>query len=153
MITLQRTDAANAHFRELIKLLDLDLQLSDGEEHVFFTQFNGTDKIRNVVVAYHGDAAVGCGAFREFKEGTAEIKRMFVREEYRQKGIGKMLLRELEDWVSEMSYYRCILETGRNRPAAMAFYQLNNYREIPNFGPYEGIANSICYEKVFETAN
>jgi GNAT superfamily N-acetyltransferase len=151
MATLQRTDVSNPDFRELVKLLDIDLQLSDGEEHAFFAQFNGTDNIKHVVVAYENGVAVGCGAFREFKEGTAEIKRMFVREDFRDKGIGKLILQELEDWVLELSFLRCILETGRNRPEAMAFYERNQYREISNFGPYQGVINSVCYEKVFVT--
>ena len=151
MITLQRTEATNTDFRDLVKLLDMDLQLSDGEEQAFLAKFNGTENIRHVVVAYDNGAAVGCGAFREFKEGTAEIKRMYVKDDHRTKGIGKMILTELEKWIQELSYLRSILETGRNRPDAIVFYERNNYREIPNFGPYEGVANSICFEKVFVT--
>lgn len=151
MIDLLRTGADDRNFKELVLLLDLDLQLSDGEEHTFFAQFNGTENIKYAIVAFDGEKAVGCGALREHEEGTAEIKRMFVRDEHRGKGIGSQVLESLEAWAMEMSYLRCILETGRNRPDAVKFYNKNGYREIDNFGPYKGVEGSICFEKVFVT--
>ena len=149
MAELIRTDSSNNDFRELVRLLDTDLQLSDGEEHAFYAQFNNTDGIKHVIIAFEGDKAIGCGAFKEYKEGVAEIKRMFVREEHRKQGVATQLLNAIEEWAKEESYLRCILETGRNRPEAMLFYEHNNYNVINNFGPYENVANSVCYEKVF----
>ena len=78
MIKLIRTDSSNHNFVELVKLLDKELQIRDGADHSFYAQYNKIDKIKNVVVAYIDDIAVGCGAIKEYEPGTIEIKRMFV---------------------------------------------------------------------------
>jgi len=41
----------------------------------------------------------------------------------------------------------CILETGKKQPEALSLYLKNGYRIIPNFGPYLGVENSVCFEK------
>ncbi len=149
MITLKRTDASDADFTELVKLLDTDLQLRDGEEHYFYTQFNTTEGIKYVVLAYDHEFAVGCGAMKHYSEGVMEIKRMFVRDESRGAGIATEILHELEKWAMELGYLRCILETGKNQPEAIRLYEKNNYQQIDNFGPYKDIESSVCYEKPF----
>ena len=87
MIKLIRTDSSNKDFIELVCLLDKELQIRDGAEHTFYAQYNKIDKIKNVVVAYEDDVAVGCGAIKEYEPGTMEVKRMFVKDEYRCKVI------------------------------------------------------------------
>lgn len=147
MITLKRTDADDSDFISLVNLLDQELMVRDGEEHVFYAQFNSLEKIRHVVLAYHNEKAVGCGAFRPYDDQTVEIKRMFVHVDFRGQGIAKSILTELESWARENSYRQCILETGYNQPEAIALYHKSAYVQIPNYGPYGGIANSLCMKK------
>ena len=82
-----RTDSTNLDFQELVKELDIDLAIRDGEEHSFFAQFNKIDLIKHVVVAYINNEAVGCGAIKHYEDNTMEIKRMFVKPNNRGKGI------------------------------------------------------------------
>lgn len=147
MTNLVRTNSGNADFRELVSLLDKDLQIRDGDEHSFYAQFNKVDKIRHVVVAYAGGEAVGCGAIKEYEKSVAEIKRMFVREERRGRGIAKNILSELEMWAGELGFSECILETGWKQPEAIALYRKSDYKTIPNYGQYEGVENSVCMKK------
>ena len=149
MIRLVRTDSSNNDFVELVKLLDKELQIRDGSEHSFYSQYNKIDKIKNVVVAYEDDVAVGCGAIKEYESNTMEVKRMFVKDEYRSKGIATDVLIELEKWAKELGYSKCILETGHAQPEAIHLYKKNNYSVIPNYGQYVGVDNSVCMEKVF----
>lgn len=149
MATLLRTNADHPDFLELVKLLDTDLQLRDGEEHYFYAQFNTTENIREVVVAFVDGVAVGCGALKKYSAGVMEIKRMFVREEFRGRGIASEILQELETWALELAAMRCILETGKNQPEAIRMYKKNLYHSIPNFGPYKGVESSVCFEKSF----
>lgn len=149
MIRLVRTDSSNNDFVELVKLLDKELQIRDGSEHSFYSQYNKIDKIKNVVVAYEDDEAVGCGAIKEYESNTMEVKRMFVKDEYRSKGIATDVLIELEKWAKELGYSKCILETGHAQPEAIHLYKKNNYSVIPNYGQYAGVVNSVCMEKVF----
>jgi putative acetyltransferase len=77
MITIVRTNADNLDFINLIQALDIDIALRDGEEHTFYAQFNKTDDIKNVIVLYENETAIGCGAFKIYKDKIAEIKRMY----------------------------------------------------------------------------
>lgn len=147
MITIKRTNSDNGDFQELVKALDLELKLRDGEEHVFYAQLNKTDRLQYAVVAYDQEEAVGCGAVREYSEGTMEVKRMFVPLSKRGHGIATAILTALEMWCRELNVNRCILETGRNQPEAISFYLKNNYTIIPNFGKYVNSENSVCFEK------
>jgi len=147
MIQLKRTDSENADFKELVRSLDTYLAVMDGEDHAFYAQFNKIDKIAFVVVAYENDKPVGCGAIKEYLQDTMEVKRMYVAPEGRGQGIATEILSELEKWALEMSYFRCVLETGKKQPDAIALYKKKGYRLIPNYGQYKGVENSICFEK------
>ena len=58
------------------------------------------------------------------------------------------ILAELETWAKELGFQKCILETGNNQPEAIRLYQKCNYKIIPNYGQYEGVETSFCFEKV-----
>ena len=142
-----RTNSDNRDFIELVKLLDAELAIADGEDHVFYSQFNKIDKIRYVILAYENEKPVGCGAIKDYGENAMEIKRMFVSPARRNKGIASKILSELEIWASELSYNKCILETGKRQPDAIGLYKKNGYKRIPNYRQYTGVENSVCFEK------
>ena len=147
MISMVRTDSENQDFVELVKYLDADLAERDGEEHSFYDQFNKIDRIKYVVVAYENKKPVGCGAIKEYSSNAMEVKRMFVLPERRGKGIAAKVLSELEIWAAELSFEKCILETGKKQPEAIQLYKKSGYVIIPNYGQYAGIENSLCFEK------
>jgi len=148
MITLVRTDSSQNDFIQLVKLLDADLHIRDGNEHAFFAQFNKIDTIKYIVVAYLNNQPVGCGAIKEYAEHTMEIKRMFVIPDKRGTGIATQVLKELEQWAQQLSYKKCILETGKKQPEAIALYTKCAYTRIPNYGQYKEVENSVCFEKL-----
>lgn len=152
MINLIRTNSDDSDFRELVALLDQDLQIRDGAEHSFYAQFNKIDKIRHVVVVYENEKAVGCGAFRQYSASAAEIKRMFVRPENRGRGIARKILTELEIWAKKLNYSECILETGIKQPEAIRLYQKSGYVKIPSYGQYLNVENSVCMKKSISDA-
>ena len=147
-MTIIRTDSSNKDFILLVKELDADLAIRDGEEHAFYDQFNKITNIKNVVVAYENDEPVGCGAFKPFNEEAVEIKRMYVPPALRGKGIASFILNSLEAWAKENGYKKSILETGLKQPEAIALYKKNGYIQILNFGQYAGVENSVCFEKI-----
>lgn len=147
MIKILRTDSDNKDFIELVKHLDAELALRDGADHSFYSQFNKIDKIRHAVVLYEEEKPVACGAIREFDPRSMEVKRMYTLPEFRGKGLGSVILEALESWSSEMNYERCVLETGKRQPEAIALYQKNGYAITPNYGQYIGVENSVCFEK------
>lgn len=147
MIRLFRTDSGNKDFIRLVKELDADLAVRDGEEHSFYSQFNKVDMIRHVVVAYQNNIAISCGAIKEYDPKTMEVKRMFTIPENRGKGFAGLILLELENWAREINFEKCILETGKRQAEAIGLYQKSGYDIIPNYGQYAGIENSICFMK------
>ena len=142
-----RTNSNNIDFQKLVKELDADLKIRDGEEHAFFAQYNKIDLINHVIVAYFNDEAVGCGAMKQYDDDTMEVKRMFVKPISRGNGIATIVLKEVENWAKELNFSKCILETGIKQPEAIALYQKNNYTQIPNYGQYETVESSVCFEK------
>ena len=148
MIRLIRTNSEDPVFVNLVRDLDIELALVDGEDHSFYSQFNKIDKIRYVVVALEDETPVGCGAIKEFTKDTMEVKRMYVIPEKRNKGFASEVLKELENWALELSYNKCILETGKRQPEAISLYKKNGYSNIPNYGQYSGVENSVCFQKV-----
>lgn len=148
MIHLKRTDSDNSHFQLLVRDLDVELKVRDGDDHAFYAQYNKTVNIKFVVVAFENEEAIGCGAIKEFDAETMEVKRMFVPLINRGKGVAALVLAELEKWASEMGYKKCILETGEKQPEAIRLYSKSGYTIIPNYGQYEGVEASKCFEKI-----
>jgi len=147
MVEIVRTDSENKDFVELVRHLDAELAVRDGDDHAFYAQFNKIAKLKHVVLAYENETPVGCGAIRALDSGDIEIKRMYVPTELRGKGIATDVLLELENWARELSFTRCILETGLKQPEAIRLYEKNGYERIPNYGQYIDMGNSVCFAK------
>lgn len=147
MIVLERTDSSNINFHQLVNLLDADLAIKDGTEHEFYHQFNKIDSLKNIIVAFENNIAVGCGAFKEYDNNTVEIKRMFTNEKHRNKGIATIIVKELEQWAQQLGYTNAILETGKKQIEAIHLYPKLGYEIIENYGQYKNAANSLCFSK------
>jgi len=150
MIHCTRSNSENADFKKLVADLDVELHIRDGADHSFYAQFNKIDMIKYAIVAYDGEIPVGCGAIKEFSTDSMEVKRMYVLPERRGQGIASIVLQELEKWAIELNHHKCLLETGMKQPEAIALYKKNGYEIIPNFGQYENVENSVCFEKALE---
>jgi putative acetyltransferase len=145
-MNLVRTTSDNKDFEKLTNLFDEYLVDIDGDEKDFFAQFNQI-YIKNVVVCYENDIAVGCGAFKEYEPNVAEIKRMFVKPEYRGKGIASTILYELEKWAKDEKYQKCILETSFKLVNAIELYKKFGFEITERYGQYANVESSICMKK------
>lgn len=145
-----RTTSENPDFQNLVKQLDAYLAVMDGNEHAFYNQFNKIDMLKNCIVIFDNEEAVACGAIKALDSESMEVKRMFTLPEKRGKGLASAILNELEAWAKELGYEKTVLETGKRQTEAVALYQKCGYNIIPNYGQYEGIENSICFEKVLK---
>lgn len=146
-IEIIRTHAQNNDFIQLVKQLDLDLAEKDGEDHAFYSQYNTLTNIPYVVLIYSDHDAVACGALKHYEDGVMEIKRMFTVPSERGKGLASIILLELEQWAKELGYRKLILETGLKQQDAIALYIKRQFIRIPNYGQYQGVENSWCFEK------
>jgi len=147
MIRLQRTTSDNEDFRLLIAELDKELQSRYEERQAIYDRYNIIENNGNVVIAYKDEMPVGCGCFKKFDDRSVEIKRMFVRPEYRGQKIAASILQELENWATELNISGTVLETGTKQHEAIHLYQKSGYIVVENYGPYKGLPESICMQK------
>lgn len=145
---IQRTDSSSEDFRDLVKLLDADLAVRNGEDQAFYNQFNKIDMIKNCIVVYIDEIPAACGAFKKFEEGTVEIKRMYTHSDFRKRGLASTIVKSLEQWAKELNYKKAVLETSLEQNEALSVYEKSGYIRIPNYGQYAGIEKSVCYEKM-----
>lgn len=148
MHSVQRVTSKNTDFVHLVKKLDDYLAIIDGNEHDFYHQFNQIKLLDHCIIVYNGTRPLGCGAIKKIGRNAYEVKRMYVTPEARGKGVATRILTALEDWSIELGATSCFLETGRRMPDAIALYKKTGYTVIPNYEPYKGIANSVCFKKI-----
>jgi putative acetyltransferase len=146
-IKLKRTTSADPDFRLLVGELDADLRLRNGEVMDIYDQHNIIEQIDTVVVAYVDNIPAGCGCFKKFSANAVEIKRMFVRHNFRGKGISAVILKALEEWALEIGFNFTVLETGSRQIEALGLYQKMGYENIPKYEPYVDLPDSICFRK------
>ena len=145
---LKRTNSTDPDFQQLAHRLNQYLQQQYGALQDFYSQFNSIDHIQHVILIYIDQMPAGCGCFKPFDEKSVEVKRMFVADEFRGKGVGRAVLSGLEKWAAEIGYSRMVLEMGNRQPEAAILYRNAGYMVIPNYGQYIGMEEtSICMEK------
>lgn len=146
-LSLKRTDSSNPDFRTLVAELDADLRQRNGDVMDVYDQHNIIEQIDTVVIAYIDDTPAGCGCFKSYDDEAVEVKRMFVRHEARGQGISRKILTELELWANELGHAYTVLETGNNQTEALALYRKAGYEQIPAYGVYADLPDSVCFRK------
>ena len=147
MLKIQRTNSENPDFKRLTQELDVTLCDLYGTKQEDFEEYNRIVDLETVVVAYLDENPVGCGCFKKFNEDSVEIKRMFVKPEFRGRGIASRILYELEKWGYELKYTYATLETGNKQIAAIEMYQSLGYMIIDNYDQYKDNGISVCMMK------
>jgi len=144
------TDGSNSDFIELCHSLDCYLnEIAGGEENRSqYIQYNALDDINDVILVYKNGEPVGCAGFKYYDNETAEVKRVFVKMEYRGNGISKQLMELLENRARGKGFDKLILESGEPLVEAMGLYYAIGYKIIENYGQYENMLESICMEKI-----
>jgi len=94
----------------------------------------------------HPGEPLGVASFRRAR-GYVEIKRVFVEERSRGRGVARALVCRLEERARAEGYALARLETGTRQPRAVAFYRGIGYEERGPFGPYRDDGHSIFMVK------
>jgi ribosomal protein S18 acetylase RimI-like enzyme len=146
IIVPERPDTAEA--RGLIEELEtvLDPLYPRASRHGY-----SVDRLIDEAVAFflirNDGVAAGCGGIKLFDSGYAEIKRMYVRPQFRGAGLAIQMLEYLSAYASDRGIDLLRLETGIHQHAAIALYERAGFRRIPPFEPYREDPLSLFFEK------
>lgn len=145
-IVLQTVSSDNQDFLMLCEALDffLDGAIGGREKRQKYIGFNCPETMDVVLIAYVDGKPAGGAALRRYSEKEVEVKRVFVREEYRKRHIGSALLKELIVRAKAMGYQRMILETGAFLEASVCLYRRYGFEQIENYGAYRDMPESLC---------
>ncbi len=109
------------------------------------------------LVGYVDGEAVASGGWRAQDEspeghsdGDAELKRMYVVDEARGRGLARRILAELEASAAAAGRSRMVLETGTKQPEAIALYESCGYTPVTKFGLYRYEELSVCLGKTLQ---
>lgn len=144
-------DADNADLIALVEELDVFFHAGWGETAERYKQYHVLSGMACAVVAYIDGQPAGCGCWRPFDAVTAEIKRMYVRPDYRRQGVAAAVMETVEKHAAATGCHRAVLETGADMPEALAFYQKNGYQIVPNYGDFVDDEICVCMEKALKS--
>ena len=151
-VAVERVVGPTPELRVLIEELDRTLASEYLPEQQHGLSFEALfDPHVRFFIARQDGVALGCGGVAFF-DGFAEVKRMFVREHGRGRGIARALLRRIEDETKRAGLALLYLETGNRQLAAMRLYEGAGFRRCGAFGAYaamppEATATSVYFEK------
>ena len=146
VISFERPDSDDA--RTLIAELEAYLiPLSPPESrHGYSIEKLINEDVPFFVIRANG-TPVGCGGVKLFGADYGEIKRMYVRPEFRGLGYAKMMLDHLAEYARSRGVALLRLETGIAQREAIALYERSGFRSIAPFGAYRSDPLSRFYEK------
>lgn len=142
------TNQDDARFLKLVDELDQGYYELIGDELSKYEKYNEFKQHHTVILALDLDKAIACASYRVCSENSIEFKRVYVKKEYRKKGIAYNLIKELEDHLDENYRYSYIV-TGKHNHAAIRLYEKLNYAEIPKFRQFKDDESVICMKKEF----
>lgn len=144
---LRFVDAKSVDYKRLADALDAYYYTLVGDVQDRYKDVNRPENMNCLIVAYEGDSAVACGAWKRVDEKTAEVKRIYVLPEFRRRGIASAIIRKLEAHIQEHGYCQILLETARTTGDSQALYLSLGYTEIPYYGSPAGAENCRCFLK------
>ena len=98
-------------------------------------------------VTRQGELPAGCGGIKLFGTEYGEVKRMFVRPQFRGLGLGKLMLDHLARYAQERKANVLRLETGIYQTDAIRLYERYGFARRAPFGEYKVDPLSIYFEK------
>ncbi|HWT75004.1 MAG TPA: GNAT family N-acetyltransferase [Mobilitalea sp.] len=148
-MNIKYTNGEDQDFINLCSMLDDNLnEIVGGEkQRAEYNQYNMLNHIHDVFIAYEDELPVGCASFKYYDDGIAEVKRVFVRKDYRGRGLSKLLMEQVEKKAREQGYRSLILETGKPMTEAIGLYTKIGYNVIENYGQYKNMPLSVCMSK------
>lgn len=143
------TKNSDTRFVELCSMLDNYLNGIMGKDiqQEKYNKHNELVDIDDVILLVDGEKLIGCAGLKRVNTATAEVKRVFVLNEFRRHGYGHTLISGIECLARSKGYKVLLLETGVPMKSARALYTSCGFSFIENYGPYAGLDSSVCMKK------
>lgn len=125
--------------REILQLFsEHDDHMIDflGDDKWCYTRYSEGENIERVWAAYSESSAIGCIAYRKKSDGVGEVKRLFIRNEYRGNGISKKLLDTVEKYAKEQGCHTLFLDTRITLEPAVSIYRSFGFSIVFQQGLY-----------------
>ncbi|MCL2354672.1 MAG: GNAT family N-acetyltransferase [Oscillospiraceae bacterium] len=131
---IKEVNCDNADFKELcVKLDDFQNNMIMERASLGFTALAGLERLQKILVMYDNEKAIACASLKPVNKTTCEIARIYTEEEYRGKGLAKLLTNRIIELANDLGYNKMILDTWKDGISARALYQKMGFIEIPMF--------------------
>lgn len=140
--TSEQIDEARSLFREYEAWLGLDLCFQGFEAELDGLPGKYALPDGRLLLAFPEKKLAGCIALRKLDEGICEMKRLFVRDEFRGHKIGVQLIERLIADARDIGYKKMRLDTYPQKMGkAVSLYESHGFRSIESYydNPYEGV--------------
>jgi carbonic anhydrase len=129
----ERVGQARELFKEYAASLGVDLCFQNFERELAELPGDYAPPSGRLLMATEGVRVAGCVALRKIDDETCEMKRLYVRSEFRGKGVGKILVNAILSEARAIGYQRMRLDTLPEMKEAIALYRSLGFRPIPAY--------------------
>jgi putative acetyltransferase len=137
--------SVRALFEEYATSLNFDLCFQGFNEELANLPGNYAPPDGRLFLAFYSAEAAGCVALQKFAEGICEMKRLYVKPQFRGLGIGRTLAETIISEARKIGYKRMCLDTVPSMRAAQLLYQSMGFKDVE---PYR--YNPICGTRFME---
>lgn len=148
--TAEQIEQAQKLFREYEKVLDLNLCFQNFDEEVLNLPGKYGAPEGRLFLAFSGENPAGCIALRKLEDGVCEMKRLFVREDFRGQKIGVLLIEKIIEEAGKIGYKKMRLDTHPPKMGkAVKLYESYGFREIPPYY-HNPFSDTLFMEKLLK---
>lgn len=138
-----RLDEVRTLFREYHKMLGVDLCFQNYEEELASLPGKYLPPDGRLYLIYLEGKLAGCIALRRFDETRCEMKRLFVRPQFRGLRLGQILAQHIIDDAKAIGYQAMVLDTLKSLESAVTMYRRMGFEEVAPY--YDNPLNDVLY--------
>lgn len=130
-------------FIEYANSLDFDLHFQNFDKELGEIDIQYNKPSGGLILILHRQTGeeVGCAGIRKSEEKIAELKRMFIRLEHRNKGLGNELMRKAIELAKDLGYENIRLDTLDTMKSAIALYEKFGFKQTGayRYNPHDNV--------------